>query len=89
MNIARIDAKTSKVVNIEVASLEWIKENADPNGEFIFVESTDDNPAHIGLSWEPIGGFEQPPVPEMPEGFSPWDGETPPTVIDIPTEEEK
>lgn len=62
MNIARIDAKSSKVVNIEIASPEWVKENADPTGPWIFVEYTDTNPAHIGLSWEPIGGFEQPIV---------------------------
>jgi hypothetical protein len=60
MNIARIDADTSRVVNIEVATLEWIKENADPNGPFLFVPSPEDRPAWIGLGWEPIGGFEQP-----------------------------
>ena len=66
MNIARIDATTSKVVNTEVATQEWVTANADPNGPWIFVEIPDDNPAHIGLTWEPIGGFEQPPMHESP-----------------------
>ena len=60
MNIARIDAATNRVVNIEVADLEWIKENADPDGPFVFVEYDDTNPAHVGLAWDSIGGFEQP-----------------------------
>ena len=53
MNIARIDAATSTVANLEVAAAEWVAAN-------------DDNPAHIGLTWEPIGGFEQPPMHESP-----------------------
>lgn len=60
MNIARIDAVTSLVVNIEVVPDGWIAENADPDGPFLFVEYDDTNPAHIGLAWEPIGGFEKP-----------------------------
>lgn len=60
MNIARIDAATGVVVNIEVGSLEWVEANADPDGPFLFVPYDDTNPAHIGLAWEPIGGFAQP-----------------------------
>lgn len=60
MNIARIDAATGVVVNVEVASLEWIAENADPAGPWIFVPYEDDNPAAIGGSWDPVGGFAVP-----------------------------
>lgn len=61
MNIARIDAATGVVVNIEVADLEWIETNADPAGPWIFVPYDDDGPAAIGDSWDPIGGFTRPP----------------------------
>lgn len=60
MNIARIDAATGVVVNIEVADLAWIKANADPDGPFLFVPYDDDEPAGIGHAWEPIGGFTPP-----------------------------
>lgn len=60
MRIARIDAATSTVVNIEVGSLEWVEANADPNGPFLFVPYDDDTPAGIGDAWEPIGGFTRP-----------------------------
>lgn len=71
MNIARIDAATSLVVNLEVADAGWVKANADPDGPWLFVEYTDDNPAHIGLGWEPIGGFEQPPTHPFTEEDTP------------------
>lgn len=60
MNIARIDAATGVVVNVELASLEWIEANADPDGPFLFVPYDDDTPAGIGDTWEPIGGFMRP-----------------------------
>lgn len=59
--IARIDKATSVVVNIEVATPEWIAANADPDGPFLFVEYDDTNPARIGLAWDPIGGFDPEP----------------------------
>jgi hypothetical protein len=63
MDIARI--VDGVVANLEVASLEWIEANADPEGRTVFVPYTADNPAVIGLGWDPIGGFEQePPEPE-------------------------
>jgi hypothetical protein len=60
MLIARIDAATSLVVNVEVATPEWATANADPDGPFLFVEYDDTNPARIGHAWEPIGGFHDP-----------------------------
>jgi hypothetical protein len=35
MNVARIDAATGVVVNVELADLEWIEANADPDGPWI------------------------------------------------------
>ena len=64
MNIARIDAETSRVTNVEVADAAWIKENADPDGPWIFVPYDDSNRAHIGLAWTEADGFEQPPTHE-------------------------
>ncbi len=61
MNIARIAAATSLVVNIEVASPDWIAANADPDGPFLFVPYDDTNPAVIGRGWDPIGGFDPDP----------------------------
>lgn len=58
--IARIDAVTGRVVNIEVADLEWITANADPSGPYLFVPYDETNPAARGLAWEPIGGFHDP-----------------------------
>lgn len=60
MDIARIDAATGVVVNVEVADLEWIEANADPDGPWIFVPYEDDAPAGIGDSWDSIGGFTGP-----------------------------
>jgi hypothetical protein len=59
MNVARI--KDGVVVNIEVADEEWVAANNGVDG-YEFIESTEEMPAHVGLSWEPIGGFEQPYV---------------------------
>jgi hypothetical protein len=59
LTFARVDAATSVVVNIEVATLEWIETNADPDGPYLFVPYDDANPAHIGDSWSPIGGFTE------------------------------
>lgn len=64
MNVARIDAATGVVVNVELADLEWIEANADPDGPWILVPYDDDAPAGIGDAWDPIGGFTRPPEPE-------------------------
>lgn len=60
MEIARVDRATGLVVNIEIADLEWIEANADPDGPWIFVPYDESNPAARGLVWEPIGGFTDP-----------------------------
>lgn len=59
-NIARIDKETGTVVNVEWATLEWIEANADPDGPWIFVPYDESDPATIGQTWEPIGGFTDP-----------------------------
>jgi hypothetical protein len=60
MNIARI--KDGVVVNLEVADAEWVNANNGIN-DYVFVEYSDSDPAHIGLGWSSEEGFEQPPVP--------------------------
>lgn len=61
MNIARIALETGLVVNIECADQEWLDAHvADP--DFVFVAYTDDQPAVVGLGWDPATGFEQPPA---------------------------
>ena len=63
MRVARIDSTTGTVINIEVAYDGWIAEQAPIPGELL-IESTDANPATIGLSYdEATGLFEQPPTP--------------------------
>ena len=58
-------------MNVEVASPEWVTENADPDGPFAFVEYDDTNPAHVGHGWQPIGGFEKPPTIGTPPTKAP------------------
>lgn len=59
MNIARIDRATGIVTNIEVADLEWLEaQSADP--DFAFQPYAPDQPAVIGLAYDPVTGFEQP-----------------------------
>ena len=60
MDIARI--VDGVIVNIEVADVAWIEANTDPTGRTLFVPFDVDNPAIVGLGWEPIGGFEQRPA---------------------------
>lgn len=64
MNIARIDLQTGLVVNTEVADQEWLDAHAD-DPDFLFVPYTDENPAVVGLGWDPATGFEQIPVVEL------------------------
>ena len=57
MNIARV--VDGIVVNIEVASQEWVAAQDDPG--VAFIEYTDANPAHIGLAFDSkTGVFAQP-----------------------------
>ena len=60
MNIARIARDTGIVVNIEVADQAWIDAHVD-DPDFIFVPYTAGTPAVVGLGWDPVTGFEQPP----------------------------
>lgn len=60
MNIARIE--DGIVVNIEVADAEWLDAQTPPPGVAL-VPYTPDNPAFIGLGYDPETGFEQ-PTPE-------------------------
>jgi hypothetical protein len=67
MNMARVI--DGVVTNIEVVSEEWLDLN-QPNSDVLFVVYGDDNPAHIGLSWDQINGFEQ-PIPIDPNDITP------------------
>lgn len=63
MNIARID-EAGLVVNVEVADQAWVDENQGVDG-FTFVESTDDNQAWIGATYDASTGlFSSMPVPD-------------------------
>ena len=63
MRVARVDSETLTVTNIEVAYDGWIAEQPD-DPTVILVESTDENPATIGLGYDPgTGLFEQPTAP--------------------------
>jgi hypothetical protein len=58
LNIARIDLATGLVVNIEVADQAWLDAHAnDP--DFTFEAYPDEQPAIIGLGYDPSTGFEQ------------------------------
>lgn len=75
MDLARVD-DTNVVVNIEVADDDWLERPESRQAGFRFVPYTDDNPAHIGLTYDPDTGlFEQPPseildqsLPEAEDG---------------------
>lgn len=56
--IARI--KNGTVINLEVADADWIASNTGID-DLTYIAYTDDNPAHIGLTWTEEEGFEQPP----------------------------
>lgn len=62
MNVARI--KNGVVINIEAAEPEWVNANQGID-DCVFVEYSNDQPAHVGLSWNETSGFEQPPVIEF------------------------
>lgn len=69
MNIARIDFATNIVDNVEVADEDWTRAaNARRDaGDVYFVPYDEANPAHIGLTYDPVTGvFEQPPAPVPP-----------------------
>lgn len=59
MNIARIDLATGLVVNIEVGDQEWLDAHAD-DPDFLFEPYPEEQPAVIGLGYDPGTGFEQP-----------------------------
>jgi hypothetical protein len=58
--IARISLETGLVVNVELADQEWLDAHAnDP--DFTFEPYVAEEPAIIGLGYDPSTGFEQPP----------------------------
>lgn len=59
LTIARI--RNGVVVNIEMASQDWIDAYDGPD---LIVPYTADQPANVGLGYDPVTGFEQPPAPE-------------------------
>lgn len=61
--VARIDRATGAVVNVEMALPSWITDNAD-DPAFLFVPYTPEEPAIIGLTYDPVAGFDQPAAPE-------------------------
>jgi hypothetical protein len=63
MNIARIDKATGVVLNVEVASQEWLDAHAD-DPDFDFVAYTPEAPASIGGTHDEVQGFTAPPAPD-------------------------
>jgi hypothetical protein len=61
MNIARVI--DGIVVNLEVADQEWIDANTPSADGAVFVPVPDSVRGHIGLGWDEVNGFEQPPAP--------------------------
>ncbi len=59
MNIARIDRATGSIVNIEVASREWLDDHAD-DPDFRFEPYTPTAPAVIGGTHDEMTGFAKP-----------------------------
>lgn len=60
LRIARIDLASGLVVNVEMAAQDWLDAHAD-DADYLFVEDADpDQPAVIGLGYDPGTGFEQP-----------------------------
>ena len=67
--IARVTRTGNLVVNIEMATQEWIDEHKD-DPWFYFPKSPDKdgNPAYINLHYDPVTElFEQPPPPTPEE----------------------
>lgn len=60
LTVARIE--DGIVVNIEVVTDEWL--NGSGAEGLTFVPITD-QPAYIGLHWDVLTGFEQPPMKEV------------------------
>lgn len=57
--IARISLDTGLVVNVELADQAWLDAHAaDP--DFTFEPYVPEEPAIIGLGYDPATGFEQP-----------------------------
>lgn len=59
MKIARV--LDGIVVNIEVASPEWLTDNSAGSDGSVLVPYEDSDVVHIGLGWSAATGFEQPP----------------------------
>lgn len=92
MNIARVI--DGVVVNLEVADQGWIDANTPSPDGAVFVQINDWETAHMGLRWDEVGGFEQPPSPppSVPGPGEEWDlGELTPdqNADDIAAELEK
>lgn len=57
LRIARV--ADGLVVNVEIASQEWLDAHAD-DPDFLFVVDVPEQPARVGLGYDPGTGFEQP-----------------------------
>lgn len=65
MNVARVD-DTDVVVNIEVASAEWLERPETKAAGDRFVEYDDANPAGIGWTYDDSSGTFTPPLTATP-----------------------
>lgn len=65
--VARIDKATGLVLNIEMATPEWVDAQGD-DPSHVFVAYTTDDLVRIGSVWAPDTGFIPPPA--EPETFT-------------------
>jgi len=63
VKIARLDMATGLVVNVEMASQDWVDAHAD-DPDYLFILDDPNQPAVIGYGWDPVTGFDQPTEPE-------------------------
>lgn len=71
MNIARIERSSGKVVNVEVATPEWLASNGD-DPEYLFVEVPEGDPLPLRMYWDAVTGFSQPPLTPPSEESIAW-----------------
>lgn len=50
------------VVNIEIATQEWLEENQNKQDAALLIPYTEEHPAFVGFGWSEKDGFERPPA---------------------------
>lgn len=66
MQIARVDAATNVVVNIEIADQAWLDELQEAPGPHLFIPYTEADQVSLGAVWDGISWPEREPLPPPP-----------------------